>query len=185
MANTILDRIQKGARVYNKLITENGLTATQIFGFDPENDPFVFINQSGSYVFGEKATFANSNFDDTKVSILPDSPLCNALREMPQMAAFHDKLVFFYCPSLPNWTLDEKLTANDVYYLDFYLSSLAKIQVGNAFLLLSVDTDQLLINTENVVLLECNPLIPLKERDYVFAEFMAGFKEVNAPNVFA
>ena len=185
MANSILNSIQKGAQVFNTLPQKTGLSITDIFGFNPETDPFVFINQSGKYVFGEKATFANSNFDDTNVSILPDSPLCNALREMPQMAAFHDKLVFFYCPSLPNWTLDEKLTEDDIYYLNFYLASLAKIQVGNAFLLLSVDTDQLLINSENVVLLECNPLILLKERDYVFAEFMAGFKQVNAPDVFA
>lgn len=185
MSNSILNSIQKGAQVFNTLPQKTGLSITDIFGFNPETDPFVFINEDGSRPSGSKNTIdPSTNFDGKCVSILSNSPLATILREMPQMKHFDDKPLYFYSQALPNWTLCAWLNDDELYCLDFFLASKAVIQVANASLLLCVDTDIVQINKDATLLVKVGEFAAPYDK-YILLDYLQDYKQVTAPSVFA
>ena len=103
-----------------------------VFGFNPQTDPFVFVNQGNTPSYLLKDAFDQSNFDEETASeILPDSHLYHAIQQSLVANKFDGKPIYFYDTSMINAYFEDHLSEEEKGLLDYYLLSLAALQILN------------------------------------------------------
>ena len=126
-----LFNLSKGKTVFEDYFKSKG-KVLDVFGFDPQTDPFVFINQGNTPSYTLREAFDQSNFDeDTASEILPDSHLGYIVKHTSVANKFDGKSIYFYDTSMINAYFEDHLSEEEKDLLDYYLLSLATLQILN------------------------------------------------------
>ena len=124
-----LFNLSKGKTVFEDYFKDKVL---DVFGFNPQTDPFVFVNQGNTPSYLLKDAFNQSNFDEETVSeILPDSHLGYIVKHTPVAGKFDGKPIYFYDTSMINAYFEDHLSEEEKDLLNYYLLSLATLQLLN------------------------------------------------------
>ena len=126
-----LFNLSKGKTVFEDYFKGKGMVL-DVFGFNPQTDPFVFVNQGNTPSYLLKDAFDQSNFDEETASeILPESHLGYIVKHTHVAGKFNGKSIYFYDTSMINAYFEDHLSEEEKDLLNYYLLSLATLQILN------------------------------------------------------